>query len=911
MMCLQDAFQVIRHDVWIRVMPQNLSSAPSFFDGIRRLWRFNSRGRLSRDGTIAESYASVPPDVSPPSVAAEAYEPPPVAVSEVETAPERSAAEHLAEARALQAAGQYEQADATIRAAQDAFPDDVDVSFTCGLFAFGRRDWPEAQRRWTDMRARFPEHPAGYTFGARSFSEAGDADVAEDLIEQALLAFPRDGGVLCAWAELPMRRQDWVAAIQRWAVMRERLPHQIEGYLRGAAALRAAQRCGEAESLLQDAMEQFPDNATPVVDHAQIALDRRDWPEAQLRCEALRSRHPGHPFGYTSGALALQASGDVVAADDIMDQAVRSVPADVEVLSTWADRAMRRRDWEVAIERWATMRDRLPNHILGYLQGAAALREAQRDAEADRLLRDTTQRFPANLEAAVDFARIAHTQRRWPDADTRWALLQARFPGNPVGWCGAALSAREAGQTDEEDRILRATVQRFPDEYGVAAEFALHPMRAQDWPEMLRRWQQVKSRFPALPACDAFIALALRQMGRVDEAAAVLTAAMERFPGDLHPLMEAARLAQHNRDWPQALDRWNAVRQASPESYDALLMTALALRELRRFDEADAVLKQAMERFPAEVRGFFDFGMVALIGNDPAAAFARLRDALQRFPNDIRIRNQMLIARERMAELDQDGEDAVDGRLDLSVDDSLASIAPGLSKDVLRSIFCQFESLGGLSIGCEFGAVQRAFGADPLGLLRWSLTFPPKLAEALETRFEGMGLPENIDLRISDKGDYRIREKRFGTAMHTFVDASDVPFEQMMLQTSRRLQFLRSKLISDLEAGEKIFVYKFDRYPLADEEISRLHQAVRSYGDGVLLLVQRSDEAHATETVELRAPGLMVGYLDRFAEPGIYDPSPAWGALCLKAHRLWQDSLAPTSAMDAPASGDAALELQS
>jgi tetratricopeptide (TPR) repeat protein len=804
----------------------------------------------------------------------------------------RPVAEYFTRAQALQATGQHAQADAAVRAAQEIFPAEWVLFAGWARFAVERRDWPEAQRRWAEVRVQFPQNPHCYTLGAHAFVEGGNIAAAEELLEQALQACPHASEVCFAWAEIAMRRQDWPQAIERWAIMREQFPHLADGYHQGAAALRSERRYAEAEAVLCDATERFPDHDSLAFEFARNALDLGNWPEARRRSEAFRTRLPGHPFGYISGAQALQELGDTAAAETLLDQAVQTLPADENVLRAWGEMAMRSRDWDTAIERWAMMRDRLPGHIYGYRRCVAALREAQRDAEAEALLQDTTERFPDDLEAALDFARIAHSQYRWSEATARWAQVQARFPNHPAGFGGAALSAREAGRRDEEDRILYAMLEQFPDDFGVASEFAVHAIRASDWPESLRRWELVKLRFPTQPSCDSFLAMALRNMGREDEAATTLTEAMERFPGDLHLLFEAARLARHNRDWAQALDRWNAVRQARPDVYDSFINTALALRELKRFDEADTVLKQAMERFPTDPLAFFDYGMVALSRNDPASAFTRLQDALQKFPNDTNIRNHMLIARERLTELGPDALGVINGRLDLSVDDKLASIAPGLSKDVLRSIFFQFESLGGIGVGCEFGTVQRAFGADPLGLLRWSATFPDQLAEALETRFEGVGLPENINLTISDRGDYWIQEKRFGTSMHTFVNASDASSEQMMQQTSRRLQFLKSKLISDLEAGEKIFLYKFNWHPLADEEISRLHRAIRSYGDGFLLFVQYANEVHSTETVELRAPGLMIGYLDRFVDPDIYDPSPAWGALCLKAHRLWKDSRA-------------------
>jgi predicted Zn-dependent protease len=840
----QLAFQSIRHDVRIRLMLQQSGFAPSMLDILKGFWHRRGRRVISRDGTVAEPHQAVPSNLSPPPVGAETDAPPQAAHLEADMAPAKPAGDYLAEARALQA--------------------------------------------------------------------AGDAHAAQALIEQALQAFPYDGDVLSAWAHLAMRQRDWALAIERSATMRARCPQHIDGYLHANAALCAAQLYDEAEALSRDTMQRFPDEAAPVIDHAKIALDRGDWPEALRRCDILRSRYPGHPFGYTAGARALQETGDAAAADAMLDQVLRSFPTDVEALLTWAEMAMRRRDWPAAIERCAIMRDRLPNQIFGYTAGAAALREAQRYAEAEAVLQATTERFPQDAAVAHDFARIAQTQRRWSEAATRWTQVQARFPDDPAGWFGAAHGAREAGRSDEESLILGAALERFPDNYAVASEYGSRAIDARDWPETVRRWQLAKSRFPAQPACDAYIALALRHMDRKDEAAAILAEALERFPGALALVIESAWQALDRRDWPAALDQWNAVRQRSPDNPESLTMAALALREMQRFDEADTLLRQATERFPTNRHAFLEFGNIALLRNDPESALARLQDGQRRFPDDEMFVDYAYRARERLLQLDPHAAENSNVRLNLSVSDSLARIAPGLSTAELQAIFLDFESLGGVHLGCKFGAVQRAFGADPLGLLRWTQTPPEALAALLEARFDGVGLPENTDLEIAPDGDYHIREKRFGIVMHTFVQSAEMPPDKMANQTARRLQYLRSKLISDLEAGEKIFVYKLQMRDPTEDEILRTHRALRGYGNGTLLYVRRADAAHPSGSIEPRAPGLMIGYLDRFTEPGQYDAAPAWGALCLKAHRLWQGSRLPMAAADAgPAAGTAVPLLQS
>jgi hypothetical protein len=103
-----------------------------------------------------------------------------------------------------------------------------------------------------------------------------------------------------------------------------------------------------------------------------------------------------------------------------------------------------------------------------------------------------------------------------------------------------------------------------------------------------------------------------------------------------------------------------------------------------------------------------------------------------------------------------------------------------------------FESLAGRYRGCEFGLVQRHYGIEPLGLLRWSNITPDNLAVALERRFEGVGSKQQTELRISTDGlnEYSTHDRRFGMAMHTFVTADKISWEPMYKQSLSRLTYL-------------------------------------------------------------------------------------------------------------------------
>jgi len=208
------------------------------------------------------------------------------------------------------------------------------------------------------------------------------------------------------------------------------------------------------------------------------------------------------------------------------------------------------------------------------------------------------------------------------------------------------------------------------------------------------------------------------------------------------------------------------------------------------------------------------------------------------------------------------------------------------------NIVTNFESMGGAGQGCEFGLFQRFFGAEPLGLLRWTEMEPEQLLAALEMQFDGVGNPDQTNMWLPEHGthlEYGASDRRFGMRMHTFVRADQIPPDKMFAQLCRRLTYLRSKFLADLREGGKIFVYKTAYRTLSDDEIARLYGAIRRYGKATFLYVRRQDRNNRFPDVECPEPGLLIGNIDRFTigpdgkEASL--PASSWAAVIQSAFR--------------------------
>jgi len=201
----------------------------------------------------------------------------------------------------------------------------------------------------------------------------------------------------------------------------------------------------------------------------------------------------------------------------------------------------------------------------------------------------------------------------------------------------------------------------------------------------------------------------------------------------------------------------------------------------------------------------------------------------------------------------------------------------------IPQIAMRFESLGE---NCEFGLFQRRCDSEPLGLLRFSSTFIRNLIRGIENGFDGLGAIEDIDPRLEGgaRKEYMIHEKKFGLVYHTFVYEGERSIWLMREQEAARLKFLLRKFMEELTVAEKIFVYKRDAM-VSEEEILPLCMALNRYGDNTLLWVMPAESDRPAGTVEVVRPGLLKGYIDRFApDDNAHDFSfDGWLRICANA----------------------------
>jgi len=126
--------------------------------------------------------------------------------------------------------------------------------------------------------------------------------------------------------------------------------------------------------------------------------------------------------------------------------------------------------------------------------------------------------------------------------------------------------------------------------------------RALQWSDAAYRYELLRRWFPNDSFAYSRGGDSLRELGKLDEAEAVLSAAVGLFPQDIDVLRAHARLSEARGDWMEASLRWETAIGVQPENSAFWISSVRALSVANRTDEAMRRCGTMLERFPDDVK---------------------------------------------------------------------------------------------------------------------------------------------------------------------------------------------------------------------------------------------------------------------------------------------------------------------
>jgi len=488
----------------------------------------------------------------------------------------------------------------------------------------------------------------------------------------------------------------------------------------------------------------------------------------------------------------------------------------------------------------------------------------------------------STIQRLVDEAHEAVSRCDWTTAARAYAALRVECPNDPAGYIRGGAALVELGQFDTADLVLNEAIGRFPDDPHPSIEYAWAAMRRNDFSEALHRWSNVRQKFPDHPAGYYGAGSALRDLGCLDEADVLLLDATEKFPNDPWVAIHRAWVAMRRPDWAEAVLRLEAVRRRFPDEASGYVDGGWALFEAGRLDEADSLLAIAVEKFPEQESAFFHYARTAAARNSWREALVRWRKLQDLFPNrpglDVAI-NQAVYE----IQIDEEKNDAAAIAAAVGLQAPLLKPSSVTSGDKSEhEILKDFESLGD---NCEFGLVQRRSACETLDLFRWATLPFEKLVLGLASGFDGLGDLKNASMSLGPENELLYWDSAYSYALHSHIYKASGPKEETFIKKMcNRVQFLKRKIVEDLQSSERIFLYKrFSRIP--DEEAIALMLELERYGPNKLVCVRPPDEEHSAGTVHVLRERLLITYVNIMKD--LYGPDidvASWLTACKAVH---------------------------
>jgi tetratricopeptide (TPR) repeat protein len=232
----------------------------------------------------------------------------------------------------------------------------------------------------------------------------------------------------------------------------------------------------------------------------------------------------------------------------------------------------------------------------------------------------------------IDLAKEALERGAREKALLIWREMHALYPDLTMKSEKASNLLIDAGRHEEAEALIHEASKRYPRQKSLyAALFIRVAYRRGDFDEALRRCDAVRRKFPDVVDGYSLAAAALSDMGRPNEAEAMLGRGAQKIPGNFDLSMRYAQAATRRLDWAEGLKRWQ-VLQHNFEHLPGPLGVAECLRELGRFDEAEQTLIQACERFHMNPWAFAELAKFSTIRRDFDEAVRRWESVLKQFP---------------------------------------------------------------------------------------------------------------------------------------------------------------------------------------------------------------------------------------------------------------------------------------
>ena len=182
------------------------------------------------------------------------------------------------------------------------------------------------------------------------------------------------------------------------------------------------------------------------------------------------------------------------------------------------------------------------------------------------------------------------------------------------------------------EKISLEGMRALPESIESYIMYAEISMRRKDYHEAAKRWRSLVSKFPHHPEGYAGEARVMAAIGDFDREEMLCRSSIARKPDEFWPYKELAEISMSQKDFPEALRRWQTVRDRFPGNSEGYVRACEAFCELKKFPDAETLCRQLIENIPNDISSYAEYAEISMRKNDFSGALSRWQTVRDKFP---------------------------------------------------------------------------------------------------------------------------------------------------------------------------------------------------------------------------------------------------------------------------------------
>lgn len=450
------------------------------------------------------------------------------------------------------------------------------------------------------------------------------------------------------------------------------LDRENEDALHGMAHfLRSQSRYDEATSWLTEGLRAHPKSAALLEERALLFFDQENFEEGVAGLDRLVQAAPDSERARMLKLLALRFLGRFDEAEQVIGEALERFPKSGPLLMERGSLFFAEGRYPEAAEAFARVIELDSNDIAALEWKIVALRFGKDYGAAERELAEGLARHPDSVPLLIQQGWVDYEQDRYETAaaafDRALALDERSEPAHTF----KVAALRLAGDVEAAEAAIEHALVLIPNSLPLRSE--------RGWLYFVqRRYDEASTCFEELlgePAADAAAralafeghAASLRLRRHFDEAETALAEALTAFPTSVALLNQRGWLRFDQQEYGQAVESFEQAIAISPNDEAALEWRIRSLRFLRRFEEAERAVQEALERQPQSATLLNQRGWLHYDQKQYEEAVAAFTATLERDPADASAHEGKAASLRLLRRFDE-AEEALEGALALRPD---------------------------------------------------------------------------------------------------------------------------------------------------------------------------------------------------------------------------------------------------